>query len=336
MVAYDPGTGPGRYEKALTILRDSGGEMAMASFTFDPEEEGSMVLVPAQVIEARVRPGRDPLPPGRVTSDGIRQWKAGADRALELLDQGLVKKIVLSRQISLEFAFPLPQEEVVRKLTFDQPDCYTFAVDGLIGSSPELLASLLNGEVRSLALAGTAGVSEDLDSATMAVEHGLTATAVKRDLAHHVTNLQQRASVLEYGRIRHLATLFQGKALPRTTVLDLVASLHPTPAVAGEPSGDALRLIRDMEADSRGRYAGPVGWFNRQGEGEFALALRCGLVNDNRVTLYAGGGLVPGAIADHELEETELKFEPMFSALGLSTGGGQAPLPASPRPRPGQ
>lgn len=317
MQAYDPGTGPGRYEKALTILRDSGGDTAVASFTFDPEEEGSLVLVPEGMAEEMLPEDQITLPQGEVISDGVAEWKAGADRALQLLDRASVEKIVLSRQVMLDFASSVPQWEVVRRLQSNQPDCYTFAVDGLVGSSPELLASLLAGEARSLALAGTAGTTEDLDSATKAVEHGLTATAVKRDLAGHVTELKQRESVLEYGRIRHLATLFRGKAVPGTTVLDLVASLHPTPAVAGEPALEAMRLIREMEPESRGRYAGPVGWFNREGEGEFALALRCGLLRGSRAILYAGGGLVPGAIADHELDETELKFEPMLAALDI-------------------
>ena len=141
--------------------------------------------------------------------------------------------------------------------------------------------------------------------------------AVQGDLAAHVTGLEQSGSVLEFGDIRHLGTRFQGRAIPGTTVLDVVASLHPTPAVAGRPREESIRLIRKMEPRSRGRYAGPVGWYDRKGEGEFALALRCGLVRGRRATLYAGGGMVTGANLDHELVETEWKLQPMASALGL-------------------
>lgn len=319
MVGFDPGTGPGRYDKAFSILQDSGQEVALASFTFDPEEEGSVVLLPESVIELTEwgEEARQPSPAGEVVSDGVEEWRAGAQQALRSLDRNRLEKVVVSRQVEVELDVEVPIRVVAHHLHIRFPDCYTFVVDGLIGSSPELLVSLIDDEITSLALAGTAGTLEDLDSATMAVEHSLTASAVHGDLTAHVTGLEQSGSVLEFGDIRHLGTLFRGRAIPGTTVLDVVASLHPTPAVAGRPREESLRLIRKIEPRSRGRYAGPVGWYDRKGEGEFALALRCALVRGRRATLYAGGGMVTGASLDHELVETEWKLQPMVSALGL-------------------
>ena len=123
--------------------------------------------------------------------------------------------------------------------------------------------------------------------------------------------------MLKFGDINHLATRVSGPAVAGTTVLDVLSSLHPTAAVAGRPSDTALKVIKDLEARSRGRYAGPVGWFNAGGEGEFAIALRCGLIDRDKVTLYAGGGIVRGSDVDSEFAETEMKLRPMLQALGL-------------------
>lgn len=315
---FDPGTGAGRYQKALSILRDSGHPVALASFTFDPDEEGSVVLVPASVIELTDwSEARHDMAPGKVTSDGVEEWELGATEALRALGRDLLEKVVVARQVEVEFDSEVPLRAVAHRLHLAYRDCYTFVVGGLVGSSPELLASLLDDEIASLALAGTGGSQSDLVSATLAVEHGVTASAVGADLSPHVTGMEQSGLVVEIGDIRHLGTLFRGRPVPGTTVLDVVASLHPTPAVAGRPREDSVRLIREIEPRSRGRYAGPVGWFGRDGEGEFAIALRCGLVEGNKATLYAGGGIVPGAILSQELDETGWKLRPMRAALGL-------------------
>lgn len=319
--SFDPGTGPDRYEKALVALRESGLPVGFASFTFDPDLEGSVVLVPDSTVEigtSELAQLNRPIPPGQVVANGSEEWIEGMGRALTHLQTGELEKVVLSRQVNATFRAEVPVAEVVRRLHSDQPTCYTFAVDSLVGASPELLVSLASGRVTSLALAGTAMQAEDLTSAKIEREHRYTASSVETALADHVIDLEKRSKrVVSFGEIKHLASRFEGRAVPGTSVLSVLASLHPTAAVAGTPTQPAIELIREIEPLGRGRYAGPVGWFNTDGEGEFAIALRCGLIDGAEVTMYAGGGIVVGSDPSSEFDETELKLRPMRRALGL-------------------
>lgn len=319
--AFDPGTGPDRYEKALVALQESGKSVAYASFTFDPEVEGSVVLVPEHVADVDTEDlttTAGAMPEGEIASDGSSHWMTGMARALESLQAGILQKVVLSRQIEAVFDSEVPVRELVRRLHVDQPTCYTFAVDGLVGASPELLVSLSGGSLSSLALAGTAVEADDLGSAKIDREHWYTASSVETALSRHVTDLNKTGKrIVEFGDIKHLASRFEGRAVPGTSVLDVLGSLHPTAAVAGTPTEPAIALIRQIEPTRRGRYAGPIGWFDADGEGEFAIALRCGLVRGSTVTLYAGGGIVDGSDPQSEFNETELKLRPMRSALEL-------------------
>ena len=318
---FDPGTGPDRYEKALVALRESGMPVGYASFTFDPEREGSVVLVPERVAEVDIddlRSSDSPVPAGRVETDGSRSWMNGIRQAMRALESGALEKVVLSRQVGAHFDEEVPPLAVVTRLHDAQPACYTFAVDGLIGASPELLVSFTDGYVTSLALAGTAIAEDGLQSQKIEREHRYTASSVEQALVEHVTDLNKETSrVVTFGEIKHLASRFEGRAVAGTSVLSVLASLHPTAAVAGTPRDRAVSLIREIEPTGRGRYAGPVGWFDTDGEGEFAIALRCGLIQGRDVTLYAGGGIVVGSDASSEFDETELKLRPMRRALGL-------------------
>lgn len=318
---FDPGTGPDRYEKALVALRESGMPVGYASFTFDPDREGSVVLVPDRIVEVdtnSLAPVTSPMPKGVVVGDGSDQWMKGMGRAMGYLETGKLDKVVLSRQVTVDFDEDIPPRELVKRLHLDQPTCYTFAVAGLVGASPELLISFQQGIVRSLALAGTAIEAQDLQSAKIEREHHYTASSVEAALNDHVTDLEVRGrGVVSFGEIKHLASRFEGRAVPGTSVLSVLGSLHPTAAVAGTPTEPALELIREIEPHGRGRYAGPVGWFNTDGEGEFAIALRCGLIEGSTVTMYAGGGIVVGSDPSSEFAETELKLRPMRRALGI-------------------
>jgi menaquinone-specific isochorismate synthase len=233
------------------------------------------------------------------------------------LEAGKIEKVVLTRQTVWQLERPLSLADLASSLARQQSNAFVFAVEGLVGASPELLVSFRAGEVRSLALAGTARSAAELETTAIGAEHQFAAESVESSLGQHVTGLHKRRDVLEFGDIFHLATEFNGTARPGATVLDILAALHPTAAVAGSPTKAAVDLISEIEPVSRRRYAGPVGWFNREGEGEFAIALRCGLFEGSRVTLYAGGGLVVGCERDRELAETGLKMTPMEKALGL-------------------
>lgn len=319
---FDPGIGPDRYEKALVALRESGMPVGYASFTFDPESEGSIVMVPERVDNIDVddlAASSDSVPEGTIEADGSDSWMSGMARALQALETGALDKVVLSRQVEALFKADVPTLTVISRLHAAQPKCYTFSVNGLVGASPELLVSFTDGYITSLALAGTAIAEDGLQSQKIEREHRYTASSVERALASHVSDLRKKSSrIVSFGDIKHLASRFEGQAVAGTSVLSVLASLHPTAAVAGTPKDVAISLIREIEPIGRGRYAGPVGWFNTDGEGEFAIALRCGLLRGHQVTLYAGGGIVVGSDANTEFAETELKLQPMRRALGLA------------------
>jgi len=316
----DPGTGPGRYQRALTALRESGRKRAMASFTFDPDEPGSVVVVPTEFVEIPADELTSSEFPthGRVVSDGTTAWRRAMPRALESISANTVQKVVVTRQVDVVFDSKVAIGAVVDRLRTTEPRSFTFMVSGLIGASPELLVSLEDGRISSLVLAGTALDPDNLKSDKMDREHSLSLASVEDGVSPHTISLNvEQRQVLEFGDLNHLATRVSGQAVTGTTVLDVLSSLHPTAAVAGRPSDTALKVIKELELRSRGRYAGPVGWFNLEGEGEFAIALRCGLIDNDKATLYAGGGIVRGSDADSEFAETELKLRPMLNALGL-------------------
>ena len=316
VLAHDPGTGENRYQEALEWLRASGREVGFASFTFDPTARGSVVLAPERVRDTPTMTDEG-IPPGVMVGDGRDEWSAGFDSALAALNESKVEKVVLSRQARIEFARPVNPRSVLARLLADNPSTYSFLIEGLVGASPELLVSLDRERVSSLVLAGTSPEAEGLVNAKTTIEHDLAAGSVESGLRRHTTGLVAERSVLRFGEINHMGTSFSARALPGTGVLDVLASLHPTAAVAGAPTTTALDLIRSIEPLSRDRYAGPLGWFDSEGNGEFTLALRCGLIEGTRVTLYSGGGLVAGSDRDEEWAETRLKLGPMWAALGL-------------------
>jgi menaquinone-specific isochorismate synthase len=265
-----------------------------------------------------------PIPRGRVAVEDGDAWMITVAAALGAITRGEVEKVVVSRTVDLDFDSPVPLETVAARLAEAQGDSHTFMIDGLVGSSPELLVSKHGTSVRSLSLAGSADgaspmASTWLETPKMAMEHNLAADSVEDALAPFCTSLaREPTTVKSYADIAHLATAFAGEARPGTHVTDLVAALHPTAAVAGTPTKAAVELIREIEAHGRGRYAGPVGWLDAQGDGEFAIALRCGVATGRELVLYTGVGLVEGSDPTVEYEETRIKLRPMLRALGVS------------------
>jgi menaquinone-specific isochorismate synthase len=257
LLRLDPGVGEERYRRALDALRSSGAEVAFASFTFDPEASGSVVVIPERVDHS---PSPGTLLAenghGRVISDGADAWKRAMGRALEAVEKGTVEKVVLARQVDVEFRSRPDPVRVAWTLQARQPGCYTFLVHGLVGSSPELLLSLNEGRVASLSLAGTAAATGGtLASKKIDLEHRLAAESVERGLNGLVTGLEQRAEIVEVAELRHRATRFVATAEDGTTFADLLAALHPTAAVAGTPRKESLELIRAIEDRPRGRYS---------------------------------------------------------------------------------
>jgi menaquinone-specific isochorismate synthase len=317
LITLDPGVGPDRFERTLANLRNSGRPIAFASFTFDEAEPGSVMVIPrSTTLEASLSPTAT-LDGVTVVDDGITQWRGGFRTAMKAIATENLAKVVLARQVVVALPQGLEPAEIVARLSVDNPDCYLFSVEGLIGASPELLVSLKSGRVRTLALAGTATNPDELESVKISEEHRHAAQSVSTVLSLYLTDIEVTEQVIvRHGAMSHVGTRLEGPAVPGTTVTEILAGLHPTAAVAGTPTKAAIDLIREIEPRSRGRYAGPVGWLNTSGEGVFAIALRCGQVEDGQMTLFAGGGLVEGSEEAPELAETELKLAPMLTALG--------------------
>lgn len=319
-VTFDPGVGPDRFRHALEALRGSGREIGFASFTFDEDEEGSVLVIPeSTTVRPRVDVAVGNGSAAAIVDDGTERWRRGFGLAMEAIANDSLAKVVLARQVVVALPEGLQPAQIVANLTDENPDCYLFAVEGLVGASPELLVSLKGGWIRTLALAGTATDPDELESVKISEEHRHVAQSVTTILSQHLARIDLTEQVIvHHGAMAHVGTRIEGPAIPGTSVVEILADLHPTAAVAGTPTKAALDLIREIEPRSRGRYAGPVGWMNTSGDGVFAIALRCGQIEGSRITLFAGGGLVAGSEEDPELAETELKLAPMLAALNRS------------------
>lgn len=247
--------------------------------------------------------------------------------------RGEMRKVVLARTIEVTAERELDPRLLAGRLRAVDPDAYTFAVPAeqgvLVGASPELLVSRRGHEVRSNPLAGSAPRSGDPDedranadaligSSKDREEHSIVVDAVADTLRPFCVELEwdPEPVLRETPNVWHLSTRFRGSLRePAPTVLDLVVALHPTPAVAGEPREAALEAIAELEPFDRGHYAGPVGWVDAEGDGEWAIALRCAELRGNRAVLYAGAGIVADSDPTRELDETERKFRAFLDAL---------------------
>lgn len=346
---FDPGTGHGRYRRAQEMtaehLAGNAGGFAFASFTFDVEATGSVVIVPADVHwkvgGTWFGTSPDQLPPAidawPSTKDRPRfagsslpdhLWLEAVASALDVIESGQADKVVLARDHALWSKHPFDPQLILHRLHTHFPECFTFLVDGLVGASPELLVRLEGLSVASRVLAGSAPRGGDdgeddllgkqlLASDKNQKEHGFAAASVGQVLGAVCSTLERPATpeLLKLENVQHLATPFSGSLDARRHIVDLVGALHPTAAVGGTPPERALALIRSLEKMERGRYAGPVGYFDGEGDGEFAIALRCAELSGARARLFAGGGIVSGSVPEDELEETRLKLRAMLSVL---------------------
>jgi len=213
---------------------------------------------------------------------------------------------------------------VVRRLRAQQLGCFVYACEGLVGASPELLVRQMGAMVESRPVAGTtvADNEESLHALAHSAkdnrEHGFVVDAITEALTPVCDDLEvgRVPDVAVFGPVAHLATPIRGRLVePAPSALDLARLLHPTPAVGGTPRAAALRAIPMLEGFDRGRYAGPVGWVDARGNGEWAIALRCAELDDTRARLVAGAGIVEGSDPAAEWAETQVKLEPMLRAL---------------------
>jgi menaquinone-specific isochorismate synthase len=315
------------------------GPLAVGALAFDPEAVGELV-VPA-VVHSRVGGRRfvtrvasepdttaPPAPPTRFTIAAPRtpaQWTAMVDAALAAIADGVVEKVVLAREVVIEGDAPFDPGSVLNRLVTQQPGSFVYAADGFVGASPELLVRRRGDTVESRPMAGTAVADGDAASLRALAEsvkdqreHGFVVDAITDTLGAACRELDVGPvpEVAVFGHVAHLATPFRGRLhQPAPTALELARRLHPTPAVGGTPTAAALALIRTLEGFDRGRYAGPVGWVDARGDGEWAIALRGAELAGTRARLVAGAGIVAGSDPAAEWAETQAKLEPMLRAL---------------------
>jgi menaquinone-specific isochorismate synthase len=319
------------------------GPVAFGSFSFDPKSTDSVLIVPRVVLGRRdghawyttiggdaepLALMRPPAPPSEVRwadgeVDASRHMRAVA-AAVERIRDGHLSKVVLARDLLAVADSPIDTRVLLRRLADRFPSCYTFACAGLVGATPELLVRRMGGQVESLVLAGTIAHEAGDDSAATLFasakdreEHSYAADMVRAALAPLCEELTvpDEPELLRLSNLIHLATPVRGRLREERSVLDVVAALHPTPAVGGTPTDSALDLIRELEPMDRGRYAGPVGWIDARGDGEWGIALRCAQIEGARARLYAGGGIVAGSDPAAELAETQTKFRAMRYAI---------------------
>jgi menaquinone-specific isochorismate synthase len=250
--------------------------------------------------------------------------------AVRRIKAGELDKVVLARDVVAHVDGPLDARHLLLRLADAYPSCWTFSVGDLVGATPELLVRRTGDLVTSRVLAGTvrrrgdyrtdAGLARALlASGKDTAEHEYAVHSVAKALAAHCTDLDVPSTphVLELANVQHLATDVTGRLADSSTVLALAASLHPTAAVCGTPTERALAVIHELEGMDRGRYAGPVGWFDRHGDGEFGIALRCATVDADlgQVRSFAGCGIVAGSEPADELAESVAKLVPIRDAL---------------------
>jgi menaquinone-specific isochorismate synthase len=268
--------------------------------------------------ESSAVPDSPPSEFGVVAATTREQWRAMVRRALDDIARGRLEKVVLARAVRITTDQPFDVPAVLAHLRRSQPGCIVYADRGFLGASPELLLRKAGAAVTSRPLAGTAVETAALvRSAKDAHEHRLVVDAVVEALRNFCSDVRADGpSPLELADVSHLATTVTARAdTTSTSIADLVAALHPTPAVAGTPRRLALDAIDAMEPVARGRYAGPCGWIDRNGDGEFIVALRGGEIDGTHAVIHAGAGIVAGSDPDAEWAETQQKLTPMLQAL---------------------
>jgi salicylate biosynthesis isochorismate synthase len=286
-------------------------------------------------LAQRPLPLLDPAPAGRfevVSAMPPEHYEGAVARARELIAAGTMEKIVLAREVHVHAPRAYDPAAVFGVLREEFPSCFCFCVGRgeatLVAASPELLVRREGHRVSTLALAGSTRRSADpavddhlgeqmLRDAGRREEHAIVARRIERMLRPHAiwVAAAPEPELVRIANIQHLATPIRAQLAAPMEALELAGLMHPTPAVGGEPLGAAGPLIPALEGLDRGWYAGPVGWTDATGDGEFCVALRCALLHGNVARCYAGNGIVRDADPAAELAETEVKLQALLPLL---------------------
>jgi menaquinone-specific isochorismate synthase len=259
------------------------------------------------------------------------QWEHAVAEAVAAIKAGSLRKVVLAQDLFATASEPIDVRALLRRLAVRYPDCFAFACDGMVGATPELLIRQTGRQVSALVLAGTTPRGGDpaedealgaalLASAKNTEEHAYAVASMREALEPLCDELesQPRPTLIKLPNLQHLGTWVRGTLTADGTpksALGLAAAVHPTAAVCGTPTGTAFELIRELEHMDRERYAGPVGWVDADGNGEWGIALRCAQLSGRTARLFAGCGIVAGSDPAAELAEAQVKFRPMRGAL---------------------
>jgi menaquinone-specific isochorismate synthase len=325
------------------------GLVSFGTFAFADEPGDSVLVVPQVVVGRRgdvawlttvdvpapsLAAVEPPAPPVGVSfADGAlngEQWMSVVADAVARISRGDLEKVVLARDLVATADEPIDVRWPLRRLAEGYPMCWTFHVDGMFGATPEMLVRRERGLVTSRVLAGTIRRTGDDErdlalAATLArsskdlEEHEYAVRSVADALEPHCSsmNVPEAPFVLHLPNVMHLATDVAGVVHDAATVssLQLAEALHPSAAVGGTPTNVATGLIGEIEGMDRDRYAGPVGWMDATGDGEWGIALRSARLSGSTVRLFAGCGIVADSDPEAELAEAQAKFVPVRDAL---------------------
>ena len=328
------------------------GPILFSSFSFDPNEP-SVLIIPEIVlghkngkswitwIGNKSQPDITQISNSAISSEiswqkgsiSEEKWREQVSAAITAIKSNQLEKVVLARDLNATSNTTIDIRNLMQRLEIEYPSTWLFLVDGLIGATPELLVRLSKSLVTSRVLAGTIRKSgnEDRDLALAASlaksskdleEHEYAVKSVADALAPFCssTNVPESPFVLHLSNVMHLATDVTGvlnDSAKQADIFTLVEKLHPSAAVCGTPTEVAKKLIASLEEMNRGRYSGPVGWIDAHGDGEIAIALRCGQLSADHksIRIFAGCGIVAGSDPANEYAESQAKLMPMRTAL---------------------
>jgi menaquinone-specific isochorismate synthase len=271
--------------------------------------------------------------PFKIEEINPEPWKHSVEKLVKDLQKGTLKKVVLARELRLIFNQQIKVEQVLNSLLTEQKESFVFAFesngDCFIGASPERLIKKDGDRLFSTCLAGSiargTSKSEDQQLGELLLldqknlnEHKFVVDMIKSAMDEFCSEITipKEPQLMKMRYIQHLFTPVSGISKPDSSLLKVVEHLHPTPALGGMPKNEAIEKIREVEELDRGYYAAPIGWLDQNGNGEFAVAIRSGLIQGNEASLFAGCGIVENSDAEDEFLETRIKFRPMLNALG--------------------
>ncbi|KTG07523.1 isochorismate synthase [Haloferax profundi] len=316
------------------VFDDDAAWLTVNAVGSDPETvEDTLAAVRTTLADLDDSPPESP--PGvskRHRTTSVDAWRESVDAAVSRIRAGELRKVVLAQALEVELDRPASVPDLLARLGETYPECHRFLVEpamgaSFLGATPERLVSLRGREVETGALAGTTGrgdtddedewlANELLASEKDNHEHELVAETIREQLDSLSAEIRVgERGIRKLATVQHLWTPIDATLERDEHVLSLVDALHPTPAVGGLPPEAALDVIRDTEPFDRGWYAAPVGWFDADGDGSFAVAIRSATVEDTMATLFAGVGLVADSDPDAEWDEVQLKYRPILDEL---------------------